>query len=127
MIEEIKSMILELCTDKEWDWKAHIESVVKYSKILAKKLNADEEVCELSAWLHDIIKISDEKRDLHHIYGSEEAVKILEKYNYPEEKIQQVKHCIITHSSDKNYIPESMKQKLLRVLMHYLTLIIYSY
>ena len=90
MIEEIKSMILELCKDKEWDWKAHVESVVKYSKILAKQLNADEEVCELSAWLHDIIKIRDGKRDLHHVNGSEEAVKILEKYNYPKEKIQQV-------------------------------------
>jgi len=112
MIEEIKSMILELCKDKEWDWKAHVESVVKYSKILAKKLNADEEVCELSAWLHDIIKIRDGKRDLHHVNGSEEAVKILEKYNYPQEKIQQVKHCIITHSSDENYIPESIEAKI---------------
>lgn len=112
MINEIKTMILDLCKDKEWDWKAHIESVVKYSKILAQKLNADEEICEISAWLHDIIKIRDGKRDLHHVLGSQEAEKILEKYNYPKEKIQQVKHCIITHSSDEQYPPESIEAKI---------------
>jgi uncharacterized protein len=111
MIEKIKSMVLELCKGQEWDWKAHIESVVKYSKLLAKKLNADEEICEISAWLHDIKKIKGE-HEKHHVKGSEEAVKILEGYNYPKEKIQQVKHCIITHSSDENYIPESIEAKI---------------
>jgi len=112
MIEEIKIMILELCEDKDWDWKAHVEAVVKYSKILAQQLNADEEICELSAWLHDIIKIRDGERELHHVTGSNEAVKILERYNYPKEKIQQVRHCIITHSSDEKYSPESIEAKI---------------
>ena len=108
MINEIKEMILNLCKDQEWDWKSHVESVVKYSKILAKKLNADEEVCEISAWLHDIIKIRDDINELHHVNGSKEAVKILESYNYPNEKIQQVKNCILTHSSDENYTPKTL-------------------
>ncbi|MFO8016586.1 MAG: HD domain-containing protein [Candidatus Woesearchaeota archaeon] len=112
MMEEIKSMILGLCRDKEWGWRAHIESVVKYSRILAGKTDADEEVCELSAWLHDIIKIRDGKKDLHHVNGSEEAVRILEEYGYPKDRIQQVKHCILTHSSDENYTPESVEAKI---------------
>ncbi len=110
---EIKEYILKLCENKGWDWKSHILSVVKYSEILAKKLKADEEICEISAWLHDIIKIRDGQRDQHHVKGSEEAVKILEKYNYPEKKIEQIKHCIITHSSDENYIPKSTEAKIL--------------
>ena len=112
MREEIKTLILDLCKDKDWDWKSHIESVVKYSKILAKELNADEEVCEISAWLHDIIKIRDGQREQHHVKGSEEAGEILKKYNYLDEKIQQVKHCILTHSSDKKYPPESLEAKI---------------
>src|SRR6056297_4361939 len=113
MIKNMRIMILELCDEWDWDWKIHIKSVVKYSKILAQKQNADEEICELSAWLHDIIKLRDGVRESHHIKGSEEAVKILEQYNYPKEKIQKIKHCIISHSSDENYPPRSTEAKIL--------------
>ncbi|MCK4588803.1 MAG: HD domain-containing protein [Nanoarchaeota archaeon] len=113
MIDKIKAMILELCEDANWDWKNHINSVVKYTEILAKQLNADEEVCELSAWLHDIIKIREGKRELHHVKGAEEAGKILEEMGYSVDKIEKVKHCILTHSSDKNYMPETKEAKIL--------------
>lgn len=113
MIEKIKSDILKLCKNKDWNWRLHIESVVKYSKILAKKLEADVEICEISAWLHDIIKIRDNQRELHHVKGSEEAVKILNEYHYPQDKIEKIRHCILTHSSDKNYPPKSKEAKIL--------------
>jgi len=112
MTEKIRLMMLKLCENQDWCWKEHIESVVKYSKQLAKKLKADEEVCELAAWLHDIIKIRDRQRELHHVKGSEEAEKILKKLGYPQDKIEKVKHCILTHSSDKNYSPESIEAKI---------------
>ncbi|MBI5332884.1 MAG: HD domain-containing protein [Candidatus Aenigmarchaeota archaeon] len=107
IIEKIKPMVIKLCGDPEhrW-WRLHIESVVKYSKLFAKKMNADEEILEVSAWLHDIQKIKG-NRKLHHVNGAKEAEKILMKFGYPEDKIKQVKHCILTHSSDKNYPPES--------------------
>lgn len=104
-------MVLELCKDKEWDWRSHIESVVRYSKLLSQKLNADEEICEISAWLHDIKKIKGE-RERHHVHGSEEASEILKGYAYPENRINMIKHCILTHSSDKNYMPESKEAKI---------------
>ena len=112
MIEKIKNMILKLCEDTDWDWKSHIESVVKYSKILANQLGADEEICEVSAWLHDLIKIRDNQKDQHHVKGAEEAAKILKKFKYPEDKTQKIKHCILTHSSDKAYLPESVEAKI---------------
>ena len=104
-------MVLELCNDKDWDWELHITAVVKYSKLLAKKLGADEEVCEISAWLHDIQKVKGNDKD-HHIKGALIAAEILRKYNYPEKKIEQVKHCILTHSSKQDYIPESQEAKI---------------
>ena len=112
MLKNIEKDIFELCDSTQYGWKTHIKSVVKYSKILAKQLNADEEICELSALLHDIIKIKYNKGEMHHIYGSEEAEKILKKYDYPGEKIQKIKHCILTHSSDENYSPQSIEAKI---------------
>ena len=103
-------MILDLCKDP--GWRDHIESVVKFSEILARKLNADIEICLISAWLHDIKKIKGEK-DKHHVHGSEEAGEILMKLYYPADRIEKVKHCILTHSSDMNYIPKSIEAKVI--------------
>ena len=111
MIEKIKNMILELCEDKEYNWKLHIESVVKYSRKLAQELGADEEICEISAWLHDIKKINGNP-EKHHIYGAKEAAVILRDYNYPENRIKMIEHCILTHSSDDKYVPKTIEAKI---------------
>tara|TARA_Y100000310_G_C20407049_1_gene680170 strand:- start:73 stop:612 length:540 start_codon:yes stop_codon:yes gene_type:complete len=109
----LKGMILKLCKKNKWDWENHVKSVVKYSKILAKKMKADKEICEVSAWLHDIIKIKHSKAKSHHIKGSIEAEKILKNLNYPEDKIKKIKQCILTHSSDKKYQPKSKEARIL--------------
>jgi uncharacterized protein len=38
----------------------------------------------------------------HHIIGAEKAEKILEGYNYPQDKINKVKLCILNHRSSVN-------------------------
>lgn len=76
----------------------HIEAVVKNAKILANKYNADEEVCIIAAWLHDIASITDYNLyEEHHIYGAKIADEILKKFNYDEDKIKLVKNCILNH------------------------------
>jgi len=111
MIEEIKSLISSLCKGQEDVWQEHILLVVKYSKSLAKQLGADEEICEIAAWLHDIKKLKGEKEE-HHIRGSEEAGEILQKLGYPTDKIAKVKECILTHSSDERYPPLTLESKI---------------
>ena len=111
MIKGIKAIILELCEGKDWTWRPHVESVVKYSKILATKLGADVEICEIAAWLHDIEKIRGNKVE-HHVRGSIAAEEILKKCKYPQERIDMVKHCILTHSSDEQFVPESKEAKI---------------
>ncbi|MFH1316651.1 MAG: HD domain-containing protein [Candidatus Woesearchaeota archaeon] len=111
-INEIKSMVLNLCKDKRWDWKGHIEYVVNKSLELADKYDADKEIVEISAWLHDIRKLKNDDEG-HHIKGSEEASKILKEMGYEDEKIEKIKHCIITHSSDKRYMPKTIEAKIL--------------
>ena len=74
VIENIKQELLKRCNNyKEkygYDfWNDHIKYVVKNSIELAKKYNADVEIVELGALLHDISMPSEiGPRDEHHIY-----------------------------------------------------------
>ena len=115
MIDEIKEMILESCRGNDWKWNVHVKSVVKNAKILAKQLNADIEICEISAWLHDIYQVRECIKKDHHTKGAEEAVKILENYNYDPEKIKKIKKCILTHSEGSDELPDSLEGKIIRV------------
>ena len=81
----------------------HIEAVVKNAQILAQKFGADEEIVIISAWLHDIASITDYSLyEMHHIHGANIAENILKQFNYEEEKINQVKECILNHRGSVN-------------------------
>lgn len=75
----------------------HITSVVKYAKKLALILGADEEVCEIAGWFHDVIKTTTNPED-HNIRGAKKAEEELKKLGYPQKKIDKVKKAIIAHS-----------------------------
>jgi HD superfamily phosphodiesterase len=111
MINRAKDHIIDLCKDKEFFWLAHIKSVVKYAGILADDYDCDKEIVLISAWLHDIRKINGQ-RELHHVYGADDAEKFLLGWGYDKEKVVKVKYCILTHSSDKNYPPENIEAKI---------------
>ncbi|MBR9692158.1 HD domain-containing protein [Candidatus Woesearchaeota archaeon] len=115
MIEKVKKYFYELCKDKHFSWIPHVESTVKYAKQLAQQLGADEEIVEISAWLHDIRKIhnKDTTKNVHHIQGSETAGELLTEWGYDAAKIEKVKECILTHSSDKTYPPKTLESKVL--------------
>jgi uncharacterized protein len=108
MIKESVSGIVEDACKKETNyfgygiWTHHILPVVKYSKLMAKKIGANEEIVEIAALLHDYASVKDhELYEDHHIHGAELAEEILKKLNYPQENIGQVKHCILSHRGSK--------------------------
>lgn len=118
MIEEIKKLVEEACR-KDTNhfgygaWSHHISFVVKYAKLLAKKLGADEEICEIAALLHDYASILNKDwYPEHHIHSARLAEEILSKYNYPKEKIEAVKHCIMSHRASKNIPQETIEAKI---------------
>jgi len=79
-------------------WTYHVTTVVKYAKLLAEKLGADKEIVEIAALLHDYAGVKDSSMyKEHHLYGAIEAEKILKGFNYPEERINRIKECIIQH------------------------------
>lgn len=78
----------------------HILIVSEYAKRLANLLNADREVVEISAFLHDISAIQDfNTLSRHPAAGSEIAEGFLKKLSYDSNKIDSVKQCILTHSA----------------------------
>ncbi len=117
-IKKIEKFVQETCKKEsnKWGssaWTHHIVTVVKYSKLLAKKLDADEEIVEISALLHDIASISNpDWLEDHHIHGVKLAEKILKKYNYPQEKIEKVKHCIFAHRGSKKIKRETIEAEI---------------
>ncbi len=107
MIQEIAKIVEDTCK-KETNyfgygaWTHHILPVVKYAKLMAEKLEADQEIVEIAALLHDYASVKDRKLyEEHHIHGAKLAEEILKKFNYPSDKIEQVKHCILSHRGSK--------------------------
>jgi len=107
-LEKIRKLVEEECQKNsnifgDEIWTYHILSVVEYAKLLAKKLDADEEIVEISALLHDYAGIKDrDKYANHHVVGAEEAERILKQFNYPEEKIEKIKYYIYAHRGSKS-------------------------
>ncbi|SHJ90833.1 uncharacterized protein SAMN05444401_0094 [Clostridium amylolyticum] len=102
MIENIKQDIKKRCVSPDNFFGEgiyeHVESVANNAVELAKLYQADAEVCELAGWLHDIASITDYKLyEDHHIHGANMAEEILKSYNYPTDKIELVKLCILNH------------------------------
>lgn len=83
-------------------YREHIQYVYKYVVLLSENKNVDREVLKLSALLHDIA-MTDRSLDRtnHNEYGSVIAEQLLRENNYPEDKLQLVKKCILNHSSKR--------------------------
>ncbi len=103
MIAEITDEVREVCLSDSNKfgfgiWTHHIVYVVEYSKKLAELVGADMEIVELAALLHDYAGIKDYgMHKEHHLYSAIEAEVILRKFNYPLDRIDRVKDCIISH------------------------------
>lgn len=95
-------------------YREHIQYVYKYVSILSKDKNVDKEVLELSALLHDI-SMTDKSldRSKHNEFSSVIAEQLLRENNYPNEKIELVKKCILNHSSKRAKYRTKEEEKIL--------------
>ena len=104
IVEEIRKFVEEECRKPNANYptayKYHFIYVHDIAKKLAEKSNADVELVEIAAWLHDIGSII-HGRENHHITGAEIAEKKLREFNYPEDKIEKIKKCILNHRGSK--------------------------
>ena len=95
-------------------YREHIQYVYKYVVMLSKDKNADREVLELAALLHDI-SMTDMAldRSRHNEYGAEIAEQLLRENNYPEDKTQLVKRCILNHSKRRQQYRSTEEEQIL--------------
>lgn len=113
IIDTVRTHILERYSERNDSqgmemYDTHVKYVVEYAKELAKKLNADEEVVEISALLHDIAQV-DDSYETHDVDGANYAEKFLTTLNYDPKKVAMVKHCILTHRGSKNIPRETVE------------------
>ncbi len=81
-------------------WSHHIRPMMDIARNLALQVGADEETVTIAVLLHDYAGIKDRKnRKDHHIHGAKEAERILNESEYPQDKTDLVKKCILSHRS----------------------------
>ena len=108
VVDSIKAELLKRCENYKkkygYDfWNDHIKYVVKNSIELAKKYGADIEIVELGALLHDIAMPSElGPREEHNVYGVQIADELLTQLNYPEDRKERVKECVLRHRGSKD-------------------------
>lgn len=90
----------------------HFAPVVKYAQELADELGGDKEIVSIAAWLHDVGSIICGRED-HHITGARIAEEKLRELNYPTEKIELVKKCILNHRGSQENSAQSIEEKIL--------------
>jgi uncharacterized protein len=73
----------------------HTRDVVKIAGKLAELENADKEIVEAAAWLHDVGKSI--AREGHPKIGAKIAGEFLKKEGYQEDFIEKVFHCVRVH------------------------------
>jgi len=116
IVEQVRKFVKEECKKPTANYptayKYHFVQMHRYAKKLAEKLNADAEVVEIAAWLHDIGSVIYQRKD-HHLTGAEIAEKKLRELNYPEEKIKLVKKCILNHRGSMNNHRESIEEQII--------------
>ncbi len=117
IVEKIKEELIERCNtyNEKYNydfWNEHIKYVVKNAVELAKKYQADVEIVELGALLHDIAMPSEYgTREEHNVYGVKIADELLTKLNYPEDRKERVKECVLRHRASKDLLRNAIEEQ----------------
>jgi HD superfamily phosphodiesterase len=95
----------------------HIIPAVDYAHQLLDIVQTDSEIAVLGTWLHDISKINSYRkqrrnRNSHHLRGSEETGRILKRLGYDPVRAKIVQECVLRHSSDSRYLPQTIEEKI---------------
>jgi uncharacterized protein len=119
---EKKYQKIKQIVEKELACSAHnMEHVIRVYHLcmhLAKgEKKVDLDVLVTAALLHDIARVredTDSSRTTDHaVLGAEMAEKILKELSYPKQKIDHVKHCIVTHRLRTSQKPKTKEAEIL--------------
>jgi uncharacterized protein len=116
IVEKIRIFVEEECKKPSSKYgyepyEFHFAPVSQYAEKLADELGGDKEVILIASWLHDIGSIVCGRED-HHITGTKIAEEKLIALQYPQEKIELVKKCILNHRGSRDDARESIEEKI---------------
>ena len=94
----------------------HTQRVYNLSLKIAKDENADIDIVRAAALLHDISRLKEDNKEIkcHAEDGGEIARQILEKTDFPKDKIDKVSYCIKIHRHSSNITPETKEAAILQ-------------
>jgi len=113
---DAKEMVREKFEREERDSShdfTHVERVLKYAEMLAKKEKADMEIVRYAALFHDFVReAKHEIRGNHANLSAKAAAKILPRY-IAEEKIPRILRAIKSHSRSSGIRPKTLEDKII--------------
>lgn len=116
-IEQIRQEVEIIFWDTEWCHDLeHTLRVRNIALHIGKIENANLEILEIAALLHDIGREHQQKslgKICHAEKWAELAKEILDRYDFSQEIKDWVIHCIATHRKKWTKIPESLEAKIL--------------
>jgi uncharacterized protein len=116
ILNELYNLVEQTCKSKNniygyGIWTHHIKPMISLGQELAEEYNGDKEIITIAILLHDLASIENKNNSKeHHIIGAERAGKILTEYNYPKDKIEKIKLCILNHRSSVENIKNSIEE-----------------
>jgi uncharacterized protein len=117
IIDEIKNFVESECKKPESKYGYepfiyHFIPMVRYAEGLADEMGGEKEVILIAGWMHDIGSIIYGRED-HHITGAKIAEEKLRELNYPEDKIEMVKRCILNHRGSCPGETDSLEEQII--------------
>jgi uncharacterized protein len=77
----------------------HLLVVSEYAEKLCTLLGGDHEIVRISSYLHDISAVLDfTTLPTHNVNSADLAESILNQHDYPKDKTEKVKQCILKHA-----------------------------
>ncbi len=117
IINEIKNFVENECKkpSSKYGYEPfpfHFVPMVNYAEKLANELGGDKEIILIAAWLHDIGSIIYGRED-HHITSAKIAEDKLKEFQYPTEKIELIKKCILNHRGSQQNKRDSIEEQII--------------
>ena len=118
IIEKIRNFAIRNSDDDDIHGFAHVQRVYDLCDKIGIRMNADMLILRISALLHDIGRKSEminTTNKNHAILSAEICKKYLMSQNFGlnEDHLNQIIHCICTHSFSNNNKPQTLEAKIL--------------
>jgi len=118
MISIVKEYAIKNSENNDIHGFDHVERVFKLSIFIGEKVHANLKILKLAALLHDIGRIQEKNDKLkrNHAEISAELAKLFlasNQYNLTQNEIDEIIHCIQTHSFSNKSVPKTLEAKIL--------------